>query len=222
MAALSRGCSAWWTNDQDATQHLAMERGKHCLRLLLLPTSWLSYLLEKVLSEFDAKKCDPSVGTGRLKNWATTWKIPRQEVFSRWPAMQETPAFRGKIHWRRDGLPTLVFLSFPSGSAGKESARLQCGRPGFDPWVGEIPWRRKRLPIPVFWPGEFHRLYSPWGCKESDTTEQLSLSKTTYISYFLLRLFLGGGWYFSKTDFLNLMTSFESNCFQAKISLRAL
>ena len=27
----------------------------------------------------------------------------------------------------------------------------------------------------VFWPGEFQRLYSPWGCKESDTIEQLSL-----------------------------------------------
>ena len=32
---------------------------------------------------------------------------------------------------------------------------LQCGRPGFDPWVGKIPWRRERLPTPVFWPGEF-------------------------------------------------------------------
>ena len=48
--------------------------------------------------------------------------------------------------------------------------------PGFDPWVGKIPWRRERLPTPVFWPGEFHELYSPWGCKESDTTEQLSRS----------------------------------------------
>ena len=28
----------------------------------------------------------------------------------------------------------------------------------------------------AFWPGEFHGLYSPWGCKELDTTEQLSLS----------------------------------------------
>ena len=27
---------------------------------------------------------------------------------------------------------------------------------GFDPWVGKIPWRRERLPTPVFWPGEFH------------------------------------------------------------------
>ena len=30
--------------------------------------------------------------------------------------------------------------------------------PGFDPWVGKIPWRRERLPTPVFWPGEFHGL----------------------------------------------------------------
>ncbi|XP_055285293.1 DNA mismatch repair protein Msh3 isoform X3 [Moschus berezovskii] len=28
--------------------------------------------------------------------------------------------------------------------------------PGFDPWVGKIPWRRERLPTPVFWPGELH------------------------------------------------------------------
>ena len=38
----------------------------------------------------------------------------------------------------------------------------------------EDPWRRERLPTPVFWPGEFHGLYSPWGHKELDTTEQLS------------------------------------------------
>ena len=35
-----------------------------------------------------------------------------------------------------------------------------------DPWVGKIPWRRERLPTPVFWPGEFHGLYSPWGYQE--------------------------------------------------------
>ena len=63
---------------------------------------------------------------------------------------------------------------FPCGSAGKESVGNV--RPGFDPWVGKIPWRKERLPTPVFWPREFHGLYSPWGCKESDTTEQLSLS----------------------------------------------
>ena len=50
---------------------------------------------------------------------------------------------------------------------------LQCGRPGFDPWFGKIPWRRERLPTPVFQPGEFHGLYSPWVHK--DMTEQLPL-----------------------------------------------
>ena len=37
----------------------------------------------------------------------------------------------------------------------------------------EDPWRRERLPTPVFWPGEFHGLYSPWGHKESNTAERL-------------------------------------------------
>ena len=49
----------------------------------------------------------------------------------------------------------------------------------FDSWVGKIPWRREWLPTPVFWPGESHGQRSlvgcsPWGHKESDTSEQLS------------------------------------------------
>ena len=48
---------------------------------------------------------------------------------------------------------------------------------GFDPWVGKIPWRRERLPTPVFWPGEFQGLYSPLGHKDSDMTEPLSLHR---------------------------------------------
>ena len=43
--------------------------------------------------------------------------------------------------------------SFPGGSDGKAST---CGRPGFNPWVGKIPWRRKWQPTPVFLPGESH------------------------------------------------------------------
>ena len=41
---------------------------------------------------------------------------------------------------------------------------LQWGRPGFDPWIGKIPWRREQLPTPVFWPGEFHGHRSLTGC----------------------------------------------------------
>ena len=46
----------------------------------------------------------------------------------------------------------------------------------FYPWVRKFPWRREWLPTSVFLPGEFHRQgnlagYSPWGRRESDTTE---------------------------------------------------
>ena len=56
----------------------------------------------------------------------------------------------------------------------------------WETWVGKIPWRRERLPTPVFWPGEFHGLYSPWDRKASDTTNRLSLkiiSKTGNSGY---------------------------------------
>ena len=58
-------------------------------------------------------------------------------------------------------------------------------RPGFDPWVGKIPWRRKWQPTPVFLPGKSHGPrsligYRPWGRKESDTT---SLSLSLYLLY---------------------------------------
>ena len=62
---------------------------------------------------------------------------------------------------------TPVFMDVLGGSAGKKSAY----NVGDHPWVGKIPWRRECLPTPVFWPGEFHGLYSSWGHKESDTTE---------------------------------------------------
>ena len=40
----------------------------------------------------------------------------------------------------------------------------------------EDPLEREWLPTPVFWIVEFHELYTSWGSKELDTTEQLSLS----------------------------------------------
>ena len=62
----------------------------------------------------------------------------------------------------------MSYLGFPCGSAGKESA-CNVGDLGSIPgW--EIPWRRERLPTPVYWPGEFHGLYSLRGRRESDTT----------------------------------------------------
>ena len=40
----------------------------------------------------------------------------------------------------------------------------------------EDPLEKGKVPIPVFWPEEFHRLCSPRSDKELDMTEGLSLS----------------------------------------------
>ena len=59
---------------------------------------------------------------------------------------------------------------------------LQCGRPGFDPWVGEIPWGREWQPTPSFLPEELHgRILagcSSQGHKASDWTDGPTLSVT--------------------------------------------
>ena len=64
---------------------------------------------------------------------------------------------------------------------GKESTCQcrKCRRCGLDLWVRKIHWSRKWQPTPVFSHGKFQGQrslagYSPWGCKQSDTTEQLN------------------------------------------------
>ena len=69
-------------------------------------------------------------------------------------------------------------MGFPGGSAGRESA-CNVDDLGSIPGLGRFPWRRERLPNPVFWPGGFHGLYNPWGHKELDMTERLSLPVTS-------------------------------------------
>ena len=67
---------------------------------------------------------------------------------------------------------------------------FKCRRPGFDPWVGKIPWRRKWQSTPVLLPGKSHGQrslegYSPWGRKEPDMTEWLHFlhDSSTLITY---------------------------------------
>ena len=74
-------------------------------------------------------------------------------------------------------------MSFLGVASGKEPI-CQCRRhkrPGFEPWVGKIPWRRAWQPTPIFFSGEFHgqgslACNSPWSHKELETTERLTLS----------------------------------------------
>ena len=112
---------------------------------------------------------------------------------------------------RKDGVDATQYCLWASLVAQKVSVCLQCRRPGFDPQVGKIPWRRKWQPTLVFLPGEFHGQrslagYSPWGCKELDTTEWLTqlgqwffnrrivLSRKAfeYVSHFFYWSFPGG------------------------------
>ena len=64
------------------------------------------------------------------------------------PAMQETPfdPWVGKIPWRRDGLPTPVFLGFPHGSDGKASA-CSTGDLGLTPGLGRSPGEGNGNPL---------------------------------------------------------------------------
>ena len=52
----------------------------------------------------------------------------------------------GKIPWRRDRLPSPVFLGFPCGSAGKESA-CNAGNLGSIPGLGRSPGEGKGCPL---------------------------------------------------------------------------
>ena len=65
----------------------------------------------------------------------------------------------------------------------------QCRIHEFDPWIGKLPWRKEWLPAPVLLPGEFHEQkslagYSPWGLKESETTERLTFSLSLCVILF--------------------------------------
>ena len=79
-----------------------------------------------------------------------------------------------KIPWRRDRLPTPVFLGFPCGSAGKESAR-NAGDLSSIPGLGRSPGAGKSYPL------QCSGLENSMDCivhrvAESDTTERLWLS----------------------------------------------
>ena len=88
-------------------------------------------------------------------------------------------------------------MGFPCSPVSKETA-CNAGDLGSIPGWERFPWKRKCQPTPVFLPGESHEQrhfagYSPWGCKESEMTEQLSLTHTERRTR-IRRMGNGGDW----------------------------
>ena len=91
----------------------------------------------------------------------------------------------GKILWRRDGLPTPVFLGFPGGSVVKNLPG-NTGDMGSIPGSGKSPGGGHGSPLQHSCLQNTHGQRSlagcsPWGRKGSDTTEQLSTAQIVYI-----------------------------------------
>ena len=107
------------------------------------------------------------------------------------PTMQETQfdSWARKFPWKRDRLPTPVFLGFPGGSDGKESA-CNVGDLGSIPGLGRSPGGG--YPLQYSWLENPYRQrslvgYSPWGHKQSDTTEQLSTAQALWNELFKIK-----------------------------------
>ena len=85
-----------------------------------------------------------------------------------------------------------VLRGFPGCSVVKEPA-CQSRRCEFSPWVGKIPCRWKWQLTPALIPGKSHGQqslagYSLLGCRESDTTQQLSIHTFSLENWKMLRL----------------------------------
>ena len=73
---------------------------------------------------------------------------------------------------------------------GGKKIHLQCRRPGFDPWVGKIPWRRAQKPTSVSLPGEFQGQRSLGSCKLWDHKELYMTERVNdkkHLSVFILQ-----------------------------------
>ena len=109
-----------------------------------------------------------SVGCSDTESSSVYCWVPQTSLIPT-PPTQTTSTFIYLVFLNQFGLPWYL--------SGKEST-CQCWRCRFNPWVWKIPWRRKWQPTPIFLPGESQGqrslgIYSSWGRKESDATEQL-------------------------------------------------
>ena len=105
--------------------------------------------------------------------WTAAYQAPQSMGFSRQEYWSGVPLPSPKEEITQNEIirgHSKVWAS----KGGSEGWALQCGRPGFDPWVGKIPWRRIQAAYSSIL--AWRSPWSPWAHKQSDTTERLSLS----------------------------------------------
>ena len=128
-----------------------------------------------------SRACDGWVGEGLTRLSLSTSRIPNTLSTSR--GNWGTWALFIPLRWMQKRLWSRLHRENHFFSLRSQLLLLRHHRRLMHPplWVPshEIPVRFLQsgewLPTSVFWPGDFRGLYSPWGCKESDTTEWLSL-----------------------------------------------
>ena len=94
-----------------------------------------------------------------------------------WPVFAHWPCSR---HWTSLQPVPSQLRCFPGGLGSKRIC-LQCRRPGFDPWVRKISWRRKWQPTPVFLPGKSHVDREAWWATIHEVTKTWLSNQTTLI-----------------------------------------
>ena len=92
--------------------------------------------------------CDKRIWTFSLLHPATAHPWPQEREGERGWRFNQLPMTSDGQSWLGNQASRLA-----KGCIGKEST-CQCSRPGFNPWVRKIPWRRKWQPTPVFLPGK--------------------------------------------------------------------
>ena len=111
-----------------------------------LPQSLFSVVLPQPLQHFSF-----FIYFFLIKLFIFYWTSLIAQLVKDLPAMQETPVqFFGQEHPLEKGQAThSSILGLPLWLSWLR-IHLQHRRPGFDPWVGKVPWRRERLPTQVF------------------------------------------------------------------------
>ena len=163
--------------------------------ILSLPISWEALKTNSWKSDWKAAAWQPAgadQGWGSLKapfmehcyplaHMVALWKalLARLSLFAlTWSSLSAKSLFSGVICQKRSETINCLILQLPGllWQLGWWGIRLQCRRPQSDSWVRKIPWRKYRIYLENPHGQRSLEGYSPWGCKESDTTEWLSLA----------------------------------------------